>query len=1148
MIALPLPRTEPYGIPPDVVLDPAVILPQLRDEVPDLGAGTVDWVDLPLLTQHLQCERAKDGVRVRLRMGPRDLAVRATHKGPWTHVGALFQEIGEGLDVTTLLAIALVCAWQDPAWRRRLSQPSWKRALAGLVEAPPAEPGHEGWLCAVLLIEAPVRTMNHAVAGCLELGVIRLHRRTRERLPMRTVETEHDLRSLLPQPTEAEIALMRLMDARATVKRQTYGTTMGSIKQLDAQIFERAMGLREVFLGDNRVEVRLEPWTTTLRLEDTPGGGIRLGWSEVPARLWPVGPGWVLDDAGCIRPLAPALKPALGLLAQPLPEVAVADLPELLGTVLLRTQVPVALVSKHLEVRPGSPEPHLVLTWDGGSLYLSVRFSYGGAMAGEPDLVVTPEGLYQRDFNEESALVGEAEALLDGPLPQVRVGEAAYECLAEEVPLFEGWSLDVDRTLLPRVRGRMAARVQFDSGIDWFDLSVDLEVDGLRVPLQSALEAWRAGRRWVTLKDGSHARLPDAWLDRYAESAAELARAGAVREGNRRLGLAQAWAAEDLLAQAEASAEVIRWREKLGEVRKRIRDFSGLTTHADPPGVQAELRTYQRMGFSWLATLAELGLGGILADDMGLGKTLQALAWLLYETQRRPDAGPSLVVAPTSVIHNWASEAARFTPGLRVHVYHGTQRVLPHQVDVVVTTYALLVQDERLTTQRWRAVVLDEAQHIKNPVSARAQAAHGLEAEHRFCMTGTPLENNLAELWSLFQFAVPGLFGSLKAFNDEYARPIQGGDAAPMARLRARIRPFVLRRLKGEVASELPPRTEQVLMCTLGKAQRVLYESIREAYRDRVLEAVAERGVGGAALQVLEALTRMRQACCDPSLVPLPQARQVKQSAKRALLAELVESLVAEGRRTLVFSQWPSFLALVRADLEQAGHEYMYLDGQTTERASLQKRWNQPDGPPFFLISIKAGGTGLNLTGADVVIHLDPWWNPAVEDQATDRAHRIGQEKPVMVYKLVCQGTLEEKLVELQDRKRALFNATVNEERLLGESLTRADLEAVFLGTEVVDEEEAPVPGRVVDPRGSAPAATHPPARPLKAPVPQVPVEDDKVLLGRAFPGASTRTLAEVATALRKTPAAARAWLEAMIVDGWVSREGRTRSTCYRRV
>jgi len=491
---------------------------------------------------------------------------------------------------------------------------------------------------------------------------------------------------------------------------------------------------------------------------------------------------------------------------------------------------------------------------------------------------------------------------------------------------------------------------------------------------------------------------------------------------------------------------------RLAALAERIRGFDRVPERAAPEGLTATLRDYQHRGFRWMRALAGLGLSGVLADDMGLGKTVQALAALLdAHCDGADEARPSLVIAPTSVIHNWMEEAARFAPSLRVALHHGPRRGAPRtDVDVVITSFPLLrIDAEALHGIEWRYVVLDEAQHIKNPASKVARAARGLSATHRLALSGTPMENHLVELWSLFEFLMPGFFGSRRTFRQRYVEPIgQSEDDArrvdALDRLRRRIRPFVLRRLKHEVARELPPRQEQVLSCELSPGERRLYEAVKATYRESVLGAVDDVGIARSTIRILEALTRLRQAACDASLLPFPEARAFTDSAKRARLREVLAKLADEGHRALIFSQWPSLLKRVRLDLDRMQLEYLYLDGSTRDRSDLQSRWNAPDGPPAFLISLKAGGTGLNLIGADVVVHLDPWWNPQAEQQATDRAHRIGQAKPVMVYKLVARDTVEEKVIELQARKRALFEAALGGDRVVVDALTRADLEAVF--------------------------------------------------------------------------------------------------------
>ncbi|MGK0362009.1 MAG: SNF2 family DNA or RNA helicase [Bradymonadia bacterium] len=575
---------------------------------------------------------------------------------------------------------------------------------------------------------------------------------------------------------------------------------------------------------------------------------------------------------------------------------------------------------------------------------------------------------------------------------------------------------------------------------------------------------------------------------------------------------------------------------------EKVQRFDRVADRPVPKTVKATLRDYQHRGFRWLCTLRELGLGGVLADDMGLGKTLQTLAFLA-EVHADPKAGQSLVVAPTSVVHNWIEEARRFTPSLRVVLHHGAHRGEPStDAQIIVTSYALMrIDRDALTARRLEVVVLDEAQAIKTPTSQVAQAARALDARTRLALTGTPIENNLIELWSLMQYVMPGFFGGKAAFTRRYATPIQRhGDADALNAMRRRVRPFVLRRLKDEVARELPPRQEQILYCELGPAQRRLYNKVRTTYAATVMNSVDQKGIGGSTIQVLEALTRLRQACCDPALLPMPEAAGVTRSAKRERLMETVRALIEDGHRALVFSQWPSLLKRVRIDLDAAGIEYLYLDGGTKERGGLQSRWNSADGPPLFLISLKAGGTGLNLTGADHVIHLDPWWNPAAEQQATDRAHRIGQTRPVMVYKFVARGTVEEKIIEMQARKRALADAALNGDRIAVDALSRADLEAVFapLGAAPEGDDVGDDVGDDLDDQAVEDDASADPA--------------NDTGLGPSLPGgladllaAGPVSTADVAEVLAISAPTARKRLTAWVTDGAVVRTGKGRATRY---
>lgn len=447
--------------------------------------------------------------------------------------------------------------------------------------------------------------------------------------------------------------------------------------------------------------------------------------------------------------------------------------------------------------------------------------------------------------------------------------------------------------------------------------------------------------------------------------------------------------------------------------------------------------------------LREYHFAGILADDMGLGKTIQTLSHILLEKEAGRLTSPALVVAPTSLMGNWQAEAARFAPALRVLLLHGPQRAQHFeqmgQYDLVLTTYALLPRDEAvLRRQHFHLLILDESQYIKNSNSQAAQTAALLPVTHRLCLTGTPLQNHLGELWAQFHFLMPGLLGDQKTFNAEFRKPIEKlGDGARNAFLVRRIKPFLLRRTKDTVAKELPAKTEMVREVELAGAQRDMYETVRLAMAEKVRTAIAAKGLARSQIVILEALLKLRQVCCDPRLVAGACKKGAAPSAKLMALMEMLEALLAEGRKVLVFSQFTSMLALIEEQLRERGIAYALLTGDTKDR-SAQVNTFQQGSVPLFLISLKAGGVGLNLTAADTVIHYDPWWNPAAENQATDRAWRIGQDKPVFVYKLIAKGTLEEKIQEMQRRKAELADAVLAQGPAQALAITQDDLQAIF--------------------------------------------------------------------------------------------------------
>ena len=494
-----------------------------------------------------------------------------------------------------------------------------------------------------------------------------------------------------------------------------------------------------------------------------------------------------------------------------------------------------------------------------------------------------------------------------------------------------------------------------------------------------------------------------------------------------------------------------RWygEAQLRQQLKQIITQGDLPVIEPPIGLTAVLRDYQLQGLQWLQRLRASAFNGILADDMGLGKTVQTLAHLQYEKEHGRLDSPALIIAPTSLVMNWQLEAQRFTPTLKTLVYHGNDRHEDQfdEYDLVISTYGLTHRDkERFTAYSFYYLILDEAQFIKNARTKTTQIIQQLKATHRLCLTGTPLENHLGELWSLFHFLMPGLLGEQRQFRSWFQNPIEReGDKERQALLTQRVKPFMLRRTKNQVARELPPKTEILQRIELVGPQRDLYEAIRMTMEKKVREAIAKQGLGKSHIVLLDALLKLRQVCCDPRLLSIPDASMAHGvSAKLEMLLELLDSLVEEGRRVLIFSQFTSMLRLIEEQLVVKGYPYLKLTGQTQNRQILVDTF-QAGETPIFLISLKAGGTGLNLTRADTVIHYDPWWNPAVEDQATDRSHRIGQENPVFVYKLITSGTVEEAILTMQERKRQLVGGVLSTDANSTMSLTEADLAQFFM-------------------------------------------------------------------------------------------------------
>ncbi len=652
----------------------------------------------------------------------------------------------------------------------------------------------------------------------------------------------------------------------------------------------------------------------------------------------------------------------------------------------------------------------------------------------------------------------------DGPDGTDWIGIAIDEVAALRA---EGWEVEIADDFpirIVRPEADVEARLREGSGIDWLELELGVVVDGERLDLVPTLLGLIASGKGpslvehhaddesflVRLDDGRLLALPMARIRPIVLALAEIFAGGGIDPEARRIGFTRLDAA-DLAALEERAGLDFAGGEALRALGRQLRAAGGaIPPVALPAAFRGSLRPYQAEGVAWLQFLAGAGLGGVLADDMGLGKTVQTLAHLCVEQAAGRLDRPALIVCPTSVIPNWTAEAARFAPTLRVLPLHGPARkarfpeIGAH--DLVLTTYPLLARDsEALGAQDWHAVILDEAQVIRNPNAETTRKARQLRARHRLCLSGTPLQNHLGELWSIFDFLAPGFLGSQSGFRGRYRTPIEKhGDPARQAALQRRVRPFLLRRTKAEVVRDLPPKTEILEQVELEPGQRAVYEGIRLAMHAKVRQAIAEKGLARSGIVILDALLKLRQACCDPRLLKLAAARRGKPgSAKLDRLMDLLAVLGAEGRRVVVFSQFTSMLALIAERLSAEGIAHEELTGETRDRAGPVRRF-QAGEIPVFLVSLKAGGVGLNLTAADTVIHYDPWWNPAAEDQATDRAHRIGQERPVFVHRLVALGTIEEKMEVLKARKRALVAAVLDAEAGGALRLTEAEVEELF--------------------------------------------------------------------------------------------------------
>lgn len=807
----------------------------------------------------------------------------------------------------------------------------------------------------------------------------------------------------------------------------------------------------EVTLEGVGITLSGEPMLPLARVEDRPGGGFVLRLDR-DAEVTAVVAKGVVRRGDVLHPIGEAATTGELLERLPLERAfSQAEAVDLVTTVLpeLERKIDVVVATDRLPRRAADARPRIEmdLSHQGHTLSILPTLVYGDpvvarvdgdALVALGDLVPTRHRGEEREalarLRDDLNLVPGRRVDLDGAEAirfaaklrawQKRTGAVTHSGGFSERPLVPRMLISGDRY-----------DVVFESE-DGFETDEDGDPAPKRAEAAAVVRAWQDGLDLVPLMGGGWAPLPADWLARHGHLVADLLAA----RGQDDKGEPQANRAGGLPLRALGPMALMTLGPlcdaldaprppELGRLAPLFAEFQGIARAPLPDGLHASLRHYQQQGVDWLAFVRDAELGAILADDMGLGKTLQTICVL---------RGRALVVCPKSVVYNWVDEIERFRPGLRTAIYEGPKRQLDPAADVTLMTYAVLRLDsELLAREDWDIVVLDEGQAIKNLGSQTARAAFELRGKFRLLLSGTPVENRLEELWSAMHFANPGLLGGVSDFQDRYASPIASGNPEAAARLRAKIRPFVLRRTKREVLPELPARTDTVLHVELDEAERSVYDAVRVATKKSVADKLAQ---GGGVLAALEALLRLRQAACHSGLVP---GQHAETSSKIERVVEALEDAVAEGHKALVFSQWTSLLDLVEPHLAKSQIRFGRLDGSTRDRAAVVREFQDESGPPVLIVSLKAGGTGINLTAADHVFLLDPWWNPAVEEQAADRAHRMGQERPVMVYRLVAKDTVEEGILALQEKKRRIADVALGEAGQAG-GITRAELLALL--------------------------------------------------------------------------------------------------------
>ncbi len=691
-----------------------------------------------------------------------------------------------------------------------------------------------------------------------------------------------------------------------------------------------------------------------------------------------------------------------------------------------------------------------------GQLNIEVKFLYQNIeFPAQPpsEKSLASQGKYlfivKRDVQQETAvrrLLHQSGLLYIQHRWQVDPQYHILDWLREQLPLLVKQNIEIfGEEKLYRYRlksGTPQLKLKFSTSLDWLEMEYELAIGKESLTISNLLEQLQPGKRYLKLADGTNVYFGEELIQRLSQFLRLINQQSS--KGKEKFRPASFLLVDELVK----LADTVETDQGFQQWTQHYQQFDHIQPVKLTNTFKGVLRDYQKTGLDWLAFLNQFRFGGILADDMGLGKTIQVIALLSYLKQQHQLTKPSLIVVPLTVLFNWESELKRFAPGLSVLLYQGQkaerEKLLKQfsKVEVVLVSYGILLQDQSmLQNVEWEYVVIDESQKIKNPQTKTYQTVEGLKSAHRLCLTGTPIENSVTDLWSQFNFLNPGMLGTLKQFEARFGKNgfVTENDHRLLQRI---IHPFILRRRKEEVLEELPARTDITQLVDMTDNQRELYHLSLQNYREQIFSQLERDGLNKTRLKILEALTHLRQLACHPAI--FDHSIEAMDSGKMILLEEMLEELIQEGHKVLVFSQFVRFLHIIQKILDEKQWTYSYLDGTTRDRKSVINKFQEDPTVKVFLISLKAGGLGLNLTAADYVIHMDPWWNPAVEEQATDRAHRIGQKNKVFVYKYIVKNTVEEKVLRLQEEKKKLFSTIITSEKSLVKELSIDDLKAIF--------------------------------------------------------------------------------------------------------